>query len=147
MSDLKGMTCSIFGDKRLGNCSNRGISSRFDQVVVTGVVASNGHEYADVLDAVDRANKVIENEMRIFSAKPEGDPYAAAEVELVLRRLHGRRLYVHARPVGQSGRWEMFGGTYIDTSDSRWNQLIRTINHDGHDYQVGPIPLHDRYES
>jgi hypothetical protein len=38
---MKGLICSILEDKRLGNCSNNGISNRYKEVLLVGA-AING---------------------------------------------------------------------------------------------------------
>ncbi len=45
--------------------------------------------------------------------------------------------YIHAEPIVDRGKWHMFGGNYLKTSDSRFKNLT------GIRY---PVPVHDRTE-
>lgn len=58
------------------------------------------------------------------------------EVVLVRRQIGGRE-YLHFEPkeANEAGKWLMFGGRFVHTSDSRFSVLSRQ-----------PIALHDRYE-
>ena len=132
----KGLTASVLRDASLPDCSLNGVSARFCRVVVTNVRCSK-HSTERERDAVKRGRAELP---RIF-----GPDDATAEVELVVRHLAGD-LYVHAEPLEGAGRWAMFGGAYITTSDSRFDEILRAIYGDGR-RQVGPIPLHDRFES
>lgn len=132
-----GLRVQILRPAERGDCSLNGISNRYPDAVIVGVryrEASGGSVEAA---AVKRGLKALP---RIFAASQR-----AAEVELVVRQIGGG-LYVHAEPVEGNGRWAMFGGCYIDTSDSRFGELLHAIYGDNRS-QVGPIPLHDRYES
>lgn len=146
----KGMTCSILEPKDIGNCSANGISKRYSRVVVTDVCAAHGERDGSPAHFAAARGAIALDEMRIFSPKPEGDPYAAAEVTLVVRHLFGRGVYVHAEPAdGYAAKhWAMMGGCYIETSDSRWSDMLRAIHGQvgNPGFQTGPIPLHDRYE-
>ena len=46
-------------------------------------------------------------------------------------------IYVHAEPIVDKGKWYMFGGNYLKTSDSCFKDLT------GIRY---PVPVHDRTE-
>lgn len=52
----------------------------------------------------------------------------------ILLEKNGRFGY-RAVPVNSEGKWTMFGGNYIDSSDSRFRAI-----------SGGPIPAHDRIE-
>lgn len=96
---MKGLTASIFEDKRIGNCSNGGISSRCSMVTVVGL-----GEDSEIREATDDAPAVK-----------------------LVRRIIGGKLCVHAEPVdpvpeGHAG-W-MMGGSYISTSDGRFADAI-----------------------
>lgn len=135
----KGLIASILRPADLPDCSLNGISARYTRVVIVGVRAKGAkpHRAEGELLAAQRGEEELP---RIFTA---GD--TRAEVELVVRHLGGG-IYVHAEPVEGNGRWAMASGAYIDTSDSRFGEMLRAIYRDGRS-QVGPIPLHDRYES
>lgn len=132
----KGLTADILSPPGR-NCSANGISARYPGVVIVGVRARDGrrepNSLAAALDGDDRLPRIF----------PAGE--CQAEVELVVRNLGG--LYVHAEPVERgTGAGPMFGGCYITTSDGRFGEVLRAIYGDGR-YQVGPIPLHDRWEA
>ncbi len=67
-------------------------------------------------------------------------------VELVTRDLrHVDGPYITAVPVERgTGAGPMFGGAFIWTSDQRFGELLRGLY--GNAGQVGPVPLHDRWE-
>jgi hypothetical protein len=115
---MKGLIASIFADKRLGNCSNHGISETCSEVVIVGMGISS----------------------EVFDDKPD-----RPAVKLVFRIVAGNPV-VHAEPVhpvknGNVG-W-MMGGCYIATSDSRLGEFLRVNGFTG--YMA--IPLHDRQET
>lgn len=56
------------------------------------------------------------------------------EVHIKTKNVSGRD-YVYAVPAGHDGKWLMFGGNFIWSSDSRFREL-----------STQPIPLHDRVE-
>jgi hypothetical protein len=75
------------------------------------------------------------------AAGPDEPTENAPAVKLVVRDLrHGK--YVHAEPVDLEGRG-MYGGCFIDTSDSRFRQAVERLLGHSHGY---PIKLHDRTE-
>lgn len=46
-------------------------------------------------------------------------------------------------PVGLEGKWTMFGGAFIYSSDSRFSEAIEALS--GYDHGF-PVALHDRVE-
>lgn len=95
----------------LGDCSNHGISSRYNEILL---------ECPDGPIEIDESNP------------PEN-------LCKVVVRNFGYREYVHIEPVARpNGAGWMFGGTIVDTSDSRFNDIT------GIDY---PVHLHDRQET
>jgi len=105
----RGLRVGILENKSIGNCSNNGISSQ----VASLILIPN-----DVCPEVPEIS--------------EGEKPILVEIE---KRVIGGKDYFTAVPcdLKDSGKWYMFGGTYITTSDSRF-----PFNH--------PIPLHDRVE-
>ena len=93
---MRAIRIGIFQDKALGNCSNNGISARFDHILVE-------HErgYVDV-DENDPPENFCVIERRILWGE---------EHDFV-------RPYRKANGVG----W-MYGGCIVDSSDSRWSEL------------------------
>lgn len=93
---MKGMIAYIYRDS-MGDCSNNGISSKYDKVVV-----------------------VDKDLPEIF--EPNNDMPA---VKLV-RRFIGGSEYIHAEPLTWNESDDitgMFGGCYIMTSDSRFRKI------------------------
>lgn len=69
--------------------------------------------------------------------KPTDDMPA---VRLVKREHVGNVVCI---PVGLEGKWTMFGGCYVETSDSRFHEAVRQLS----GYKFGfPVALHDRVE-
>lgn len=86
----KGLICGVLRDVEIGDCSNDGISSNHDTVLL-------------LFD---------EEEAQVFE-ESEGRP----TVKLVRRKIAGKD-YVHAEPVEGTGY--MFGGAFIYSSDTRF---------------------------
>ena len=91
---MSGIIAYIYRPKR-GDSSNGGISSRCDEVTVTGIGAEN------------------------FEATEE-----RPAVRLVKRTIGGATV-VHAEPAGDRppGGW-MFGGSFISTCDGRFGRAV-----------------------
>lgn len=123
------------------NCSANGISARYPGVVIVGV---RGHGSGGDHAALGTVRAVQAGEAGLPRIAP-ADGHRA-EVELVVRQLR-QGLYVHAEPVERgTGAGPMFGGSYINTGDSRFGELLRGVYGDDRS-QVGPIPLHDRWQA
>lgn len=97
----------------LGDCTNGGVSSRSDSLEL----------FAPHLSFAQVASYCLENGIDVNKA-----------VRLVYRE---NLDYVHAEPIVDRGKWYMFGGNYLKTSDSRFKNLT------GIRY---PVPVHDRTE-
>lgn len=94
---LKALPCSIYEDKAIGNCSNDGISAKYDKVLL---IMPEGFVDIDPDDIPENA------------------------VKLVRRELWGED-HFYIRPVkdcprGQAGY--MAGGCYVSTSDARFRR-------------------------
>jgi len=96
----------------LGDCSNNGISSRFTEVLVP---VDGGYIEVDLDNPPENLVKVIR------------------------RNIFGRE-YVHVTPwtLAESGMATMHGGTFVHSSDSRFNETIDNGHY--------PVALHDRVE-
>ena len=95
---MKALPISVFENKRIGNCSNHGISDRFNELLIV-------------------------HEEGFIDIDPENPPENL--VKLVVRNLWGKE-YKHLEPVvgpdkGAVG-W-MFGGSYAASSDSRFGKI------------------------
>ncbi len=109
MGTVRALSCSIYDDKFIGNCSNNGISNRYKEVYV---ICPDGNDEIDL-------DNPPEN-LVIFEEKDFGF------------RKH-KRFHPYNK---KSGKWNMFGGAFVWTCDSRFRKRFG-------DY---PIPLFDRYE-
>jgi len=68
------------------------------------------------------------------------EPSADAPAVRLVKRRYGN---VVAIPVGLEDGQVMFGGTYVETSDSRFDEAVRNLS--GYDFGF-PVALHDRVE-
>ena len=93
----KGISCQIYR-WNLGECSNGGISSKFNEVVV------------------------IDPEINGPFEPDEKTP----AVKLVRRTIYGET-YIHAEPILPSGEYKHFmaGGTFIYACDSRFRNVCK----------------------
>lgn len=93
---MKAISVGIFEDKRIGNCSNNGISERFDSILIE-------HERGWI--DVDEKNP------------PENF------CVIVRRELWGEE-HDYVRPYREAnGVGWMYGGCIVDSSDGRWGEL------------------------
>jgi len=101
----------------------------------------------DVLKSVDRIdcskNGVTNRYNKLCVVNVDG-PFEpsddAAAVELVEGNLPNT---VKIVPVGEKGKWTLFGGNYAASSDSRFSEAIRTLI--GGNWS-GAVAVHDRVE-
>ena len=90
---MRALRVSICQPKDLGNCSNHGISERYDNILL-------------ICD--DGPNEIDENN------PPEN-------LCKVVTRHIGYKIYVHIEPVAKAkGAGWMYGGCVVDTSDGRF---------------------------
>ena len=68
------------------------------------------------------------------------EPDAETPAVRLVKRRYGN---VVAIPVGLEDGQVMFGGTYVSTSDSRFNEAVEELS--GYDFGF-PVALHDRVE-
>lgn len=99
MNKVYALPVSVFRDAGGGDCSNGGVSSKYDRLLLIG----NGIEgFVEVdLDDEEATKQVIYLERRI---------------------LFGKQLYLTAYPFAKftDGKWRMFGGNFAYSSDSRF---------------------------
>lgn len=98
MAKVRVLSCEIF-KSNLGDCSNGGISSKYNEVYLIH----------------PEGNMEVEDD----------DPRL---VELVKRELFGGEKHWYIKPYEKekSGKWWMFGGTFIYSSDSRFSEYCET---------------------
>ena len=109
----KGLICSIYDDKRLGNCSNHGLSFFKSEVTLVG-------------PGIPEIFKVTEDRpaVQIVTQDIMGKPYLTAyEV---------RETPLRQGQLPKSG--PMFGGTFIYSSDSRFPADYPVPLHDRYEY-------------
>ncbi len=93
---MKCISVSIFENKRIGNCSNNGISAKYDHILI---------EHPRGWIEVDENNP------------PEN------LCKLVKRELWGED-HGYIEPVKEAkGVGWMYGGCIVDSSDSRWSEI------------------------
>ena len=90
---LKGLSCSILTNPGMGDCSNGGISAKFDNVVLVG-------EGIPEVTTVTESDKAVVIDTITF----------------------GGKTYYHAKPKALHDKkaWTMAGGAFIWTCDSRF---------------------------
>lgn len=93
-----------------GDATNGGVSSR----------------YKDVLVPMEGGNVTVDLEQ---GTPPEN------LMRVVVRRIN-RREYTHLEPWDTGGKWNMMGGNFAYSCDSRFRNTFD-----------GPVPIHDRFES
>ena len=111
--EVRGLICDIYESKDLGNCSNNGISARYNKVLVI----------------------MEEEEARVFGEKED-----RPTVRIVKRVIYGRE-YIHAKPVSRVNRGNrgyMMGGCFIHSGDSRFRRLVSEYPVPLHDRQETP---------
>ena len=111
MKNVKGLTLHVYR-WNLGDCTNNGISSRYDTLILIG-------DDVDGPVTVDLDNP------------PEN------VVTMVKRRLFGREEYIHLEPLdgcnNGGGKWYMSGGNLAYTCDSRFPFSYPLSVHDRHE--------------
>lgn len=124
---MKGLLLSVYRSPRIGDCTNGGISSGADQVVVVGLIRGGQFE------PLPRRSQVFE---------PGDDAPAVVLVESRLPKQYGP----HLEPAGERAPGmvgPMSGGHYAGSSDSRWSELGDLFGHS----RLGLVSIHDRFES
>lgn len=94
MRKVMALSCSIFENKHIGNCSNEGISSKFREVYV---ICPDGN---CVIDLDNPPENLVEFEFKDF----------------------GFTKHMRFKPYKTDGKWYMFGGSFVWTGDSRFRE-------------------------
>lgn len=124
---MKGLSVSVYRSAGIGDCTNGGISSGADKLILVGVI--RGGEF----EPLPRGSQVFE---------PRPDAPAVVLVESRLPAKYGPHLEPY-EPGPASHVGPMFGGNYAASSDSRWSELGDLFGHG----RLDGVPIHDRYES
>lgn len=107
---MKALSVEIFTSS-IGNCSNHGISSRFREILIP---CEDGPIYVDEENPPENLCKIVKRDLGFCE-------------------------HIHVEPWNKpNGAGWMYGGTVVDSSDSRWHRATG-INY--------PLHLHDRCES
>lgn len=111
MKKVKGLALYVYRWS-LGDCTNNGISSRYDKLILIG-------DDVEGPETVDLDNP------------PEN------VVTIVKRRIFGREEYLHLEPLdghfNGGGKWYMDGGNVAYSSDSRFPSRYPLTIHDRHE--------------
>jgi len=114
----KGLMCFVLSARGLGDCTNGGLSSKFD----AAVLIKNGEELGPFAPGAELPALYVANWYGRMIACP-------ANLETLYPRARNTR---EDCSIEHLGGW-MFGGNYIETSDSRFPNEY-------------PIPIYDRRE-
>ncbi len=99
---MKGLMVSILKDNSITDCTNGGVSSKLDRILLIG-----------------------EGVPEVFEATKD-----RPILKLIKRNLYGRE-YIHAEPIERpTGMGWMMGGNFIWSSDSRFPNLYPIAIHD-----------------
>lgn len=111
MNKVKGLLVFVYRDN-LGDCTNGGISSRYDRLILIG----DGVDGPMTVDLDDPAENVV---------------------KLVKRRIFNGEEYFHVEPLdgcfAGGGKWYSAGGNFAYTSDSRFPSRQPLSVHDRHE--------------
>ena len=117
---MKALPVNVYRTAKYGDCTNGGISSKFDTLLVA---CDEGFIDID-------PNNVPEN-------------FAMVELRHVMGKIIPTIYPADITPTGnvipREGKWWMMGGNYGATSDSRFSRMIGDM--------YGAVAIHDRYET
>lgn len=98
MNKVRALSCSIFENKEIGNCSNHGISERYSKVFL---ICDSGNWEFDLDDVENLPENLVKvNVKKTFCGSP----------------------YIYLTPVSHPERGWMMGGCYVGTSDARFRE-------------------------
>jgi len=97
MRKVRALICGILENKRIGNCSNDGISNRFNDVYV---VCPDGNWEFDLDNPDEIPENLVMLEMTIFG---------------------GRDVYKKFVPYKYKDKWGMMGGAFVYSNDARFH--------------------------
>ena len=111
----------VYESKWIGNCSNNGVSNRYKALYVV----AQHIELADVQKfCAENPQYKVEQFLKLdyeYYNNPRYDNYCRLE------------------PIDKGNKWNMFGGAYLCSSDSRFKNFVGGCKY--------PVPILDRYES
>lgn len=100
------------------NCTNNGASSRFNKLYIVRPYVTLQHVKELVKKYPERYN--IEQFFRIDMS------------------FYETHRYIRLEPLTKGGKYCMFGGNYLKSSDSRFKEFVFNLPY--------PVPIHDRFE-
>tara|TARA_B100000579_G_scaffold144461_1_gene117246 strand:- start:1653 stop:2027 length:375 start_codon:yes stop_codon:yes gene_type:complete len=115
-----GLHVYIYRDETLGGCSNHGVSDIKTRPHIKGLTITN-----------------------IEAPFEPSEEYPAAKL-IVEKHFKYPTVRVVPQELLNAKAWSMMGGSYVATSDSRFNETIEQLT--GHTF-YGAVALHDRTES
>jgi hypothetical protein len=130
----KGLTVNVYRNARWAregaDCTNKGASSQVEEFTVVGVVRQ---KRGKTVEPMPRGSQVF-----------TPDEKAPAAV-LVQSQLDGAPPHLVPLDVHESGRWSMDGGNLVDSSDSRWTEVVSSFLPGR--LHVSAVSIHDRVET
>lgn len=130
ISSRRGLTLRVYRSD-LGDCTNGGITSRANRLVVVGTLDLTGDNERERTPRAQRVQPLPP----VCQVNQATDECPAV---ILVKRNMGRRVLYTLRPAAGLDRWEMMGGNYAATSDSRFGELVEGF--------YGAVPVHDRFE-
>ena len=115
-----GLMVSVFRDMGMGDCSNGGLSSKFDRIFIENIEGP-----------FNEGDSEYHMPFKYPRARLERGPFAGT-VHIVFNLDKA------------NGDVTTFGGNFAYTSDSRFHRAVEEIT--GNKHSFGPVPIHDRVE-
>lgn len=119
---IRALSVEVYKSARLGDCTNHGMSSRHDKLLI----------------ACPRGNEEIDSEN-------VPDNFAMMELRnvmgAIIPTIYPAEITADGRIVKREGKSYMMGGNFAHTSDSRFRDLLNGM------WGVGAVAIHDRYET
>ena len=118
---IKALSINVYRSNRLGDCTNHGISGKYDSLLI----------------ACPEGNIEVDS---------ENVPENFAMVELrhvfgntIIPTIYPAEINENGKVIVRGGKWYMMGGNYGATSDSRFYRMVGNA--------CGAVAIHDRYET
>lgn len=127
---MKGLILNVYRPAGYPDCTNDGVSSRFDELVVVGYQRAN-----------DKVMQTLPSWSRVFVPRHQDQAVVLVESWGGIRLVP---LGIMDEGVPPDCVGPMMGGNYAGSSDSRWKKLLSLFEGWTLD---GPVRVHDRVES
>lgn len=119
---IKALPVEVYKSARIGDCTNHGMSSRHDTLLIA---CPHGFMEVDSENVPD--NFAMMELRKVMGA--------------VIPTIYPAEITADGRVVKRGGKQYMMGGNFAHTSDSRFRDLL------GGMWGVGAVAIHDRYET